>query len=122
MTLMPFISTWSGRSAPVPSAMAASSRVHDGFALCPVDRYVGAVDEAGQRRGQERDQRRDLLRLADAGEPDGTLGQFARAILGHALVAGEGLLQGVPPVGVHRAGVDRVDAHPVPAVLFGDRG
>ncbi len=83
---------------------------------------MGAVDEAGQRRGQERDQRRDLLRLADAAERDGPLGQFVRAILGHALVAGEGLLQGVPPVGVHRAGVDRVDAYPVPAVLFGDRG
>src|SRR5579859_3425798 len=122
MTLMPFISTGSGRSSAVPSAMAASLRVHDGFALCTVDRYVGAVDEAGQRRGQERDQRRDLLWLADAAERDGPLGEFVRALLGHALVAGEGLLQGVPPVGVHRTGVDRVDPHAVPAVLLGDRG
>src|SRR5437899_2461213 len=100
ITLMPFISICSGRSsaAPVASVMAvlpywAPSVIHDGFALCPVDGDVGAVDEAGQRRGEERDQRRDLLRLADAADGDGPLGQLVRALLGHALVPGEGLLQ-----------------------------
>src|SRR5947208_8961063 len=128
MTLMPFASIWSGRSsaAPVASVMALlpywALMIHDGFALRPVNRDMGAVDEAGQGRGEEGDQRRDLFRLADATEGDGLLGQLVRALLRHALVAGEGLLQRVPPVGVHRAGVDRVDAYPVPSVLLGDRG
>jgi Trk K+ transport system NAD-binding subunit len=80
-----------------------------------------AVDESGQRQGEERHQGGHLLWLADAAERDGSLGQFVGSLLGDALVAGEGLLQRVPPVGVHRAGVDGVDAHPVPAVLLGDR-
>src|ERR1700750_1155345 len=129
MTLMPFASTWSGRSSAVPvaSVMAvlpywAPLVIHDPFALRPVNRDVGAVNEAGPRRGEEGDQCRHFIRLADPAEGDGLLGQFVRTFLAHALIAGEGLLQGVPPVGVHRAGVDGVDAHPVPAVLFGDRG
>ena len=53
---------------------------------------------------------------------DGLLGQFVRTLLGYPLVAGERLLQRVPPVGVHRPRVDRVDAHAMPPVLLGDRG
>src|SRR5215467_4455744 len=112
MTLMPFVSIWSGRSSAVPVASVmtllpylGSLLVHDRFALRPVNRDVGAVNEAGPWRGEEGDQRRDLIRLADAAEGDGLPGQFVRALLGHALVASEGLLQGVPSVGVHRAGV-----------------
>src|SRR5580704_18896318 len=129
MTLMPFISICSGRTsaAPVASLMAvlpywAPSVVHDGFALRPVDGDVGAVDEAGPRRGQERHQRRDLVRFTDPAERDGLLGQFVRAFLGDALVPGEGLFQRVPSVGVDRARVDGVDPHPVPPVLFGHGG
>src|SRR6201989_1941180 len=129
MTLMPFISMCSGRSSAVPvaSVMAvlpywAPLVIHDRFALRPVNRDVGAVNEAGPRRGEEGDQCRDFIRLADPAEGDGLLGQFVRAFLAYALVPGEGLLQGVPPVGVHRAGVDGVDAHSVAAVLFRDRG
>src|SRR6202040_1694025 len=91
MTLMPFVSICSGRSSAVPvaSVMAvlpywSPLMVHDGFALRPVDGYVGAVDEAGQRRGEEGHQRRDFFRLADAAEWDGLLGQCVRALLGHA--------------------------------------
>src|SRR5690348_12750143 len=129
MTLMPFVSTWSGRSSAVPvaSVMAvlpywAPLVIHDRFALRPVNRDVGAVYEAGPRRGEKGDQRRDLFWLADAAEGDRLLSQLVRALLGHALVAGEGLLQRVPPVGVHRAGVDGVAADPVSPVLFGGRG
>src|SRR5438270_13252555 len=129
MTLMPFVSTWSGRSSAVPvaSVMAvlpywAPLVIHDRFALRPVNRDVGAVDEASQRRGEEGDQRRDLFRLADAAKGDGLLGQLVRALLGHALVAGEGLLQRVPPLGGHRAGAGGVDADPVSPVLFRGRG
>src|ERR1700755_1254350 len=104
MTLMPFASTWSGRSSAVPvaSVMAvlpllgslhwAPLVIHDRFALRPVNRDVGAVNEAGPRRGEKGDQCRDFIRLADPAEGDGLLGQFVRAFLAHALVSGEGLL------------------------------
>src|SRR6266487_2361589 len=104
------------------NVIVVPSLIHDGLALAPVDRDVGAVDEAGPGRGQEGHQGRDLGRLADAAERDGPLGQFMRALLGHALVAGERLLQRVPPAGVHRPRVHRVDAHAMTPVLLGDRG
>src|SRR5262249_49530147 len=105
---------------PEPPAFSVPSLIHDRLALGPINRDVGAVDEAGPRRGEEGDQRRYLARLADAAEWDGALGQLVRALLGDPLVAGERLLQRVPPVGVHWPGVDRVDAHAVPPVLLGD--
>src|SRR5947207_2386857 len=90
MTLMPFASTWSGRSSAVPvaSVMAvlpllgsltglpywAPLMIHDRFALRPVNGDVGTVDEAGPRRGEERHQCRDFFRLADPAEGDGLLG------------------------------------------------
>src|SRR6516164_186743 len=98
----------------VPSSVTAeSSLIHDCLALGPVDRDVRAVDEAGARRGEEGHQRGDLSRLADAAKRYGPGGKLVRPVLGHALVPGEGLLQRVPPVGVHRAWVHRVDAHAV---------
>src|ERR1700689_1267404 len=100
MTLMPFASTCSGRSseAPVASVMASPPLlIHDGLALSAVHGDVGAVDEAGPRRGEERSEERDFFRLADAAEGDGLLGEFVRAGLVDAFVAGEGALQRVPP-------------------------
>src|SRR5215831_20906111 len=103
----------------VPSSVTAeSSLIHDCLALGPVDRYVCAVDETGAGRGEKGHQRGDLSRLADAAERYGLGGQLVRPVLGHALVPGESLLQRVPPAGVHRAGVDRVDAHAAAAVLL----
>src|SRR5215469_10378318 len=96
--------------------------IHDRLALGPVDRDMRAVDEAGPGRGQEGHQRRDLLRLADTAERDGAVGKLMGALLGDALVPGERLLQRVPAAGVHRARVDGVDTHAVPAVLLGYRG
>src|ERR1700734_4055832 len=100
MTLMPFASTCSGRSSAVPVALVMAqppSRIHDCLALRAVHGYVGAVDEARPRRGEEGHQRRDLFRFADAAEGDGSGGQFVGALLGDALVASQGLLQRVPP-------------------------
>src|SRR5437773_11254601 len=71
------------------NVIVVPSLIHDGLALAPVDRDVGAVDEAGPRGSQEGHQGSDLGRLTDAAERDGPLGQFMRALLGHALVAGE---------------------------------
>src|SRR5260370_40879101 len=91
MTLMPFISTWSGRSsaAPVASVMAglpswAPSVVHDGLALRPVDRYVGAIDEAGPWRGEERPQPRDFFGPADAAVRERRLGRLLCPFRGQA--------------------------------------
>src|SRR6516164_8875823 len=101
----------------VPSSVTAeSSLIHDRLALGSVDRYVRAVDEAGARRSEEGNQRRDLPRLADAAERYGLAREFVRTVLADALIPRERLLQGVPPVGVHRARVDGVDAHPVAPV------
>src|SRR4051794_8841920 len=93
--------------------------VHDPLALRPVDRDVGAVDEARPRGGDERDQAGDLLRLAEAAERDAVHRELVRLVLGDALVARERLLQGVPAVGVDGARVDRVHADAVAAVLLG---
>src|SRR6266536_6325985 len=104
------------------TVISVPSLIHDGLALAPVDRDVGPVDETGPGRGEEGHQGRDLGWLADAPARDGPLGKFVRALLRHALVAGERLLQRVPPVGVHRPRVHRVDPHAVTPVLLGDRG
>src|SRR6266576_5361359 len=83
-----------------PVAACVPSLIHDRLALGPVDRDVGTIYEAGPRRGEEGHQGRHLARLADSAQRDGLLGQFVRTLLGYPLVAGERLLQRVPPVGV----------------------
>src|SRR5919197_2198299 len=111
----------SGTESAGPVLPGTSGDVHQRLALGPVDRDVGTVDEARARRGQERHERGDLLRLADAVERDRGQRQVVGAVLIDLLVAGERLLEPVPAVGVHGPRVDRVDPDPVRAVLLGDR-
>src|SRR5207237_339211 len=109
---------WQDRPEEAP---ADSLDVHQCFALGTVDWYVRTVDERRPRRSQEDDQRRHLMRLADAVKRDRRYGQLVRARLVDLLVAGKGLLQAVPAVGVHGSRVDSVDANAVAPVLLGHR-
>src|SRR3984893_8386090 len=98
-----------------------ASNVHQRLALCTVDRYVGAIDESRTGRGQEGHERSYLCRFAYAMERDGGERELMGSLLVDLLVARARLLEPVPPVRVDRARVHRVDAHAIPAVLFGNR-
>src|SRR4051794_19757036 len=98
------------------------AHVHDRLALAAVDGDVRPVDEARLRRGEEADEGRHLLGLADAPERDRARGEVVGRLLVDAEIAREGLLQRVPARGVHGPRVHGVDADAVTAVLLRERG
>src|SRR3954453_5126427 len=86
----------------------AERDVHERLALAAVDRDVRAVEERRPRGGGEGDEVGALLRRADPPERDRRDRELVGGLLVATLVAGEGLLEAVPAVGVDRPGVDRV--------------
>src|SRR3954462_12270011 len=91
----------------------AEREVHERLALAAVDGDVRAVEERRPRRGQERHEVGDLLGRADPPERDRRHRELVGGLLVAALVAGEGLLEADPAVGidrprVYRGALDRV--------------
>lgn len=72
-------------------------------------------------RRDEDDDGGDLLGRADPPQRDAPDRPLARLLPGEPLVARVRPHQGLPPPGVHRAGVDRVHQDPLPPVLLGQR-
>src|SRR3984893_3014824 len=97
------------------------SKVHQRLALGSIDRYVGAVDEGGAGRGEERHQRSDFGGLADAMERYRRERQLVCTFLVDLLVTRTSLLETVPAICVDLSGIHRVDANAIPTVLLGDR-